>query len=98
MFAVILTYKQPMPVVEAHTVAHRAFLDRYYQQGVFLLSGRQNPPQGGVILAKTDTKEHLQKILAEDPFHTEGVADYTIYEFTPTKFQPCLAEWLGEKA
>lgn len=95
MFAVILTYKQSMSVVEAHTAAHRTFLDRYYAQGVFLLSGRQNPPQGGVILAKTDSKAQLQAILAEDPFHTEGVADYAIYEFTPTKFQPCLTEWLG---
>lgn len=94
MFAVILTYKQPMSVVETHTPAHRAFLDRYYQQGVFLISGRQNPPQGGVILAKADSREQLQAILAEDPFQTEGVADYTLYEFTPTKFQPCLTEWL----
>jgi uncharacterized protein YciI len=98
MFAVILTYKQPMPVVEAHTTAHRAYLDRYYQQGVFLISGRQNPPQGGVILAKADSREHLLRILAEDPFHTENVAEYAIYEFTPTKFQPCLAEWLDGQA
>lgn len=94
MFAVILTYKQSLDVVEAHTAAHRAFLDRYYEQGVFLLSGRQNPPQGGVILAKTDSRDALMTILAQDPFHLEGVADYAVYEFTPTKFQPFLAQWL----
>lgn len=95
MFAIILTYKKPIEDVERHTPAHRAFLDRYYAEGVLLISGRQNPPNGGVILAKAESRERVLEIFAEDPFMTEGVADYVIYEFTPTKFQPVLADWLA---
>lgn len=95
MFAVILKYKKPIEDVERHTPAHREFLDRYYAQGVLLISGRQNPPTGGVILAKAESRERVMGIFAEDPFMTEGVADYEFYEFTPTKFQPFLADWLA---
>jgi uncharacterized protein YciI len=95
MFAVILKYKKNMEEVERHTPAHRAFLDRYYAQGVLLISGRQNPPDGGVILAKAESYARVLEIFAEDPFQTEGIADYEIYEFTPTKFQPFLADWLN---
>lgn len=94
MFALILKYKKPIEDVERHTPAHRAFLDRYYAEGILLISGRQNPPDGGIILAKAENRDKLLEIFADDPFQTEGVADYTIYEFTPTKFQPCLADWL----
>lgn len=95
MFAIILKYKKPIEDIERHTPAHREFLDRYYAQGVLLISGRQNPPNGGVILAKAESREQVLAIFAEDPFMTEGVADYEIYAFTPTKFQPCLKEWLA---
>lgn len=95
MFAVILKYKKPIEEIERHTPAHRAFLDRYYEKGVLLISGRQTPPTGGVILAKAESREAAQSIFDEDPFKTEGVADYEFYEFTPSKFQPCLSDWLA---
>lgn len=92
MFAVILTYKKPMEEVERHTVAHRAFLDEYYAKGVLVMSGRQTPPTGGVIIAKAQTREQLDAILAQDPFAIADVADYEVYEFIPNKFQPVLKE------
>jgi uncharacterized protein YciI len=95
MFAVILKYKKPIEDVEAHTPAHRAYLDRYYEQGVFVMSGRQTPPKGGVVMARAESRAALEKILAEDPFCTEGVADYEIYEFKVTKFLPFLKELEG---
>ncbi len=90
MFAVILEYKKPMEDVERHTPAHRAFLDEYYAQGVLLMSGRQTPATGGVIIAKAADRQQLEAIFAKDPFNKEGVANYQYYEFTPTKFQPEL--------
>lgn len=92
MFAVILKYKKPLEEVERHTVAHRAFLDRYYAQGILIMSGRQTPPTGGVVIANAKSREQLDAILAEDPFHIEGIAEYEIYEFTPGKYQPVLKE------
>ena len=85
MFIVSLHYIQPLEVVESHLQAHRAFLDRFYQQGVFIASGRKVPRNGGVILAKGDTRAELEGILDQDPFRAQGVADYQITEFTATR-------------
>lgn len=90
MFAIILSYKKPLEEIERVTAAHRAYLDEHYAKGVFVLSGRQTNQKGGVILAQASSKESLEQVLALDPFSTEGIADYAIYEFTPTKAQPAL--------
>lgn len=92
MFAVILKYKKPLEEVERHTPAHRVFLDECVAQGILIMSGRQTPPTGGVVIAKADSREQLEALLAKDPFQVEGVADYEIYEFTPGKYQPVLKE------
>ncbi len=85
MFIVSLHYIQPLEVVESHLQAHRAFLDRFYQQGVFIASGRKVPRNGGVILAKGVTRAELEGVLDQDPFRAQGVADYQITEFTATR-------------
>lgn len=90
MFAVILKYKKPIEDVERYTAAHRAFLDEYYAKGILIISGRQTPPTGGVVIANAESRAQLDEILAQDPFAIEGIADYEIYEFVPTKFQPAL--------
>jgi uncharacterized protein YciI len=95
MFAVILSYKKPIEDVERVTPAHRAYLDDYYAKGVFVISGRQTNQQGGVIIAKSESKEALESILALDPFKIEGIAEYTVYEFSATKAQPLLSELIG---
>jgi uncharacterized protein YciI len=92
MFAVILKYKKSLEEVERYTASHRAFLDRYYATGILIMSGRQTPPTGGVIIANAKSREQLDAMLAEDPFNTEGIADYEIYEFTPGKYQAALKE------
>jgi len=95
MFAIILSYKKPLEEVEKVTPAHRAYLDEFYAQGVFVISGRQTNQRGGVIMAKAESREALEKVLALDPFQIEGVADYTIYEFTANKALPALKELIG---
>ena len=85
MFIVSLHYIQPLEVVENHLQAHRAFLDRFSQQGVSIASGRKVPRNGGVILAKGVTRAELEGVLDQDPFRAQGVADYQITEFTATR-------------
>ncbi len=85
MFIVSLQYTQPLEVVESQLQAHRSFLDRFYQQGVFIASGRKVPRNGGVILAKGVTRAELEKILDQDPFRAQGGADYRITEFTANR-------------
>ncbi len=83
MFVVILTYTKPLSEVDAHLEDHRAWLRGQYQAGTFIASGRQVPPQGGVILARAESLEALRQILAQDPFSRNGVAQHQVVQFTP---------------
>lgn len=84
MFIISLTYQKPLSEVEAHLNAHIEFLKTYYEQGVFLASGRKVPRDGGIILAIAGTKDDIETILTHDPFKLHGVATYEITEFIPT--------------
>lgn len=86
MYIVLLTYKRPLSEIDRYGTEHVAFLDRYFQAGKFIVSGRQNPRTGGVIVAHKVTKEELEEILKEDPFHQHQLADYQITEFIPVKY------------
>ncbi|MDD6210839.1 MAG: YciI family protein [Bacteroidales bacterium] len=84
MFVIVLTYKAPLEEIDRHLEAHRAFLNRYYASGNFIVSGPQNPREGGVILCRATDRKEVEKILSEDPFN--AVAEYSITEFLPTKY------------
>ena len=90
MFVVLLTYTQPLAAVDALIPAHREFLQRMYEAGVFLLSGRKEPRDGGVILATAASTQDLESVLAQDPFHVHGVASYQVIEFLPSMAAPAL--------
>lgn len=85
MFVVLLHYVQPIDAVERLLEEHRAFLDRHFASGRFIASGAQVPRVGGVILVRGMSRQQLDEVLAEDPFHRERVADYRVVEFKPTK-------------
>lgn len=86
MFIAILTYKQPLSEVDRFLTAHREYLAKHYDAGDFIASGPQTPRIGGVIMMKADSRKAVEVIIAEDPFHINGIADYQIVEFTPTMF------------
>ena len=90
MFVVLLTYTKPLEAVDALVPAHREFLRRMYQAGTFLLSGRKEPRDGGVILANAASIQDLESLLAQDPFHVHGVASYQVIQFVPTMAAPAL--------
>lgn len=96
MFVVLLTYTADLAKVDAALPEHVTFLEKNYSKGLFLASGRKVPRTGGVILARGQSKEALEAILAEDPFVTRGLAEYEVIEFVPTRTATGL-EILGEK-
>ena len=61
--------------------AHVRFLNRYYAAGNFLASGRKIPRDGGIILAIASNREEIERIVEEDPFYREGLADFRVIEF-----------------
>lgn len=86
MFIALLTYIKPLEEVERYLFDHAAFLDRYYESGHLICSGRKVPRTGGVIVGRADSREEMENILREDPFSSHGVAFYEIIEFNPTKW------------
>ena len=85
MFVVSLSYKVDLSKVDQYIEEYVAFLETYYEAGVFLASGRKVPRTGGVILAQAKNRQALMDILHQDPFHREGLADYQVTEFIPNK-------------
>ena len=81
MFVIELIYKADLAEIDAHMRAHVKFLKKYYASGNFLVSGRKIPRDGGIILAVGTSREQIQSIIQEDPFHAHGLADFRIIEF-----------------
>ena len=76
MFLVLLNYLKPISEIEKAVVEHRAFLQRYYDTNELICSGPQIPRTGGVILSRCESKERLEKIISEDPFKIQNLAEY----------------------
>jgi uncharacterized protein YciI len=93
MFIVSLTYTKSLEEVEKHLAAHIVFLDEQYRRNRIVFSGRKNPRTGGVILVYNIDRAGLEKLIEEDPFYKNGVADYEITEVVPTKFAQAFAEF-----
>ncbi|MCT4534319.1 YciI family protein [Halodesulfovibrio sp.] len=84
MFIVSLTYTCSITKIDEHLEAHVEYLKKQYAAGNFIASGRKVPRTGGVILARFDSREELDKALHLDPFYIENLVSYDIQEFIPT--------------
>ncbi len=83
MFVVVLRYLVDLETILENREDHLKFLNKYYDQGIFIVSGPQKPRTGGIILAKASSREDLQNILNEDPYYHRQLAEYQIFEFIP---------------
>jgi uncharacterized protein YciI len=81
MFIIELTYTSPLTAIDAQMAAHMRYLKKYYASGHFLVSGRKIPRDGGIIMAVGKSREEIEAIAAEDPFHTRGLATFRVVEF-----------------
>ncbi len=95
MYVLIVEYLVPLERIDELRPRHVAFLRRHYEDGTFLVSGRQDPPAGGVIVAADVDRERLEAITATDPFVTEGAARYQVIAFGPTQVADGLRDSLA---
>lgn len=94
MFIINLHYIVPPQELDEHMGDHVQYLSKYYQQNVFIASGRKVPRTGGIILAVGKSKEEIEKILQEDPFYVHQLAEFTITEFLTSQQHPELKTFL----
>jgi uncharacterized protein YciI len=85
MFVLFSRYVKPLAEVDRWLAEHRAFLEHHYEARHLLVSGPQNPRTGGIIVTHDMTREAVEAMLEQDPFVREGVAEYQIIEFSPTR-------------
>lgn len=90
MFIIDLKYIVPLEQLDEHMAEHVKYLNKYYKADVFIVSGRKVPRTGGIILAQADSKEILERIIANDPFHKHKLAKFTITEFNASQSHPDL--------
>jgi uncharacterized protein YciI len=85
MFVLLLTYTKPLAEVDALMRDHMRWMRGQYDAGRFIVSGRQIPRTGGVILARGDDRAEIERIAAGDPFVEGGVASVEVIQFRPSQ-------------
>ncbi|MFC3741064.1 YciI family protein [Paractinoplanes deccanensis] len=73
----ISKYVVPLEQVDAVRTEHLAFVESLEQRGLLASAGRQDPPVGGVLVLKVTDRETALELIAQDPYVTAGVAEYT---------------------
>ena len=81
MYVISLTYKVELSQMDEARPLHLEWLKKHYDSGLFIASGRQNPPVGGVIIANQIPRAELDALLKTDPFAQQNLAEYDIVEF-----------------
>lgn len=95
MFVVLLKFSDNKSKAGQFMEDHNEWLQRGFDDGVFLLSGSLQPSQGGAILAQGSSLEDLQSRVRDDPFVAEGVVAAEIMEITPSRADARLNFLLG---
>jgi len=98
VFVVLLTYVKPLPEVDRLMRAHMKFLEEHYAAKTFIASGRQVPRTGGVILARSPSKEALVELMRRDPFCQNGVATFEVIEFRTSQHDPAFAPFADARS
>ena len=98
MFVIELIYTAPLADIDAHMVDHVSFLKRHYASGHFLVSGRQIPRTGGIIVAAAGSRDEIEAIAREDPFCVRGLADVRIIEFRASQRASDIQERIDRDA
>lgn len=96
MFVLIARYLRPAEEVDRHLDGHREWIVRNFAEGRFLLTARQVPLTGGLILARAADEAELRAEIGLDPFVVNGLAEYDILEFSPVRAAPGLESLLPE--
>jgi uncharacterized protein YciI len=95
MFVVQLRFAVNKAQAGRFMEGHKAWIQRGFDDGVFLLAGSIQPDQGGAIIAHGTSLSGLQERLNQDPFVKEGVVSAELIEITPTRSDDRLKFLLG---
>lgn len=96
MFVLLARYTKPIEEVDRMLDAHRAWITKHADAGRILLTAREKPLIGGMILARAEGSDEVWEMIREDPFYASGAAEYEVREFTPARAAPGLEALLDD--
>jgi len=94
VFVLLARYKVPAEEIDRMLEEHKAWITRHQEAGRILMTARQVPLTGGLILAQGGSADEMREMIAEDPFHASGAAEYEVLEFQPARVTEGMEEQL----
>jgi uncharacterized protein YciI len=98
MFVLLARYTRPAEEVDQLLDGHRAWITRHQEAGRILMTARQVPLAGGLILALGESADEMRQMIAEDPFYQSGAAEYEVLEFQPARVVEGMEERLRSRS
>jgi uncharacterized protein YciI len=95
MFIILLRFSENKSQAARLMDGHKAWINRGFDDGVFLLVGNLQPGLGGGIVADAASLSDLQHRVAQDPFVAENVVSAEIVEISPSRAEERLSFLLG---
>ena len=95
MFVVLLRFAGNKGKAGQFMEPHKAWLQRGFDDGIFLLAGSLQPGLGGAIMAHNSSMPDLQERVNADPFVAEGVVSAEILEISPSRVDDRLKSLLA---
>ncbi len=86
MFVLISRFQRPLDEINQSFASHSEWVQRQYEAGRFLVTGRREPPIGGIIVARASSEQELREILTTEPYQQKGLAEYEIFAFDASDF------------
>lgn len=90
MFVVLLNFRGNKAQAGQFMQGHRDWIQRGFDDGVFLLVGNLQAGLGGGIVAHNTSLADLQTRVNDDPFVAQNVVTADIIEITPARADPRL--------
>lgn len=85
MFIVFLRFTEKKSQASDFMEGHKAWIQKGFDDNVFLLVGSLQPNAGGTVFAHETSLSDLEKRVASDPFVAEGIVTSEILEVTPAR-------------
>ena len=91
MYVILLRFSAHKAKAPEHMAAHREWIKKGVDEGVFLLVGSIRAGQGGAILSTGSSLEALQSRVNDDPFVRYDIVRAEIIDIDPNIVSPELA-------
>lgn len=91
MYIILLKFGAQKAKAGNFMEAHKAWIKKGFDDGVFVMVGSLKPDAGGGLLATGVSREEIDARVAADPFVAEGIVEAEVLEIDPARADERLA-------